>query len=72
MLTTVLGLKMMTSERKEYAELMFSQHPEFFPKRYLSPILRGCIEIGMTPFEAKLAQADAPNVAPLSFVLGTV
>ena len=46
---------MTPSEKKGYAELMFSRHPEFFPEQYRDPILRGRIEIGMTPFEAKLA-----------------
>lgn len=46
---------MTPSERKTYAELMFSQHPELFPEEFRNSILQGYIEIGMTPFEAKLA-----------------
>jgi hypothetical protein len=46
---------MTPSERSIYAQSMFKQYPEHFPEHRRSAILRGVVEFGMTPFEAKLA-----------------
>lgn len=46
---------MTAQERKNYAETMFAQHPELFPESRRDSILKARIELGMTPFEAKLA-----------------
>ena len=46
---------MTPNERNEYARSMFLKHPELFPENRRPSILKGIIELGMTPFEAKLA-----------------
>ncbi|AKN93018.1 hypothetical protein ACU10_08155 [Xanthomonas oryzae pv. oryzicola] len=46
---------MTPDERRAYAQTMFAQHPELFPDDRRQSILNGVIEIGMTPFEARLA-----------------
>ncbi len=46
---------MLSKENASYAESMFEKHPEIFPEQFRPLILRGQIELGMTPFEAKLA-----------------
>jgi hypothetical protein len=46
---------MTLNEREDYAQTMFAQHPELFSEARRKQILNGSIEIGMTPFEAKLA-----------------
>lgn len=46
---------MTSDERANYARTMFSQHPELFPEARRPSILNGIVEVGMTPFEAKLA-----------------
>ena len=43
------------AERIEYANDMFAKHPELFPIEHRQSILNGRIDLGMTPFEAKLA-----------------
>lgn len=45
---------MTPNERKEYAITLFEQHPECFPENRRTAVLKGIIELGMTPFEAKL------------------
>ncbi|ACA13139.1 hypothetical protein [Xylella fastidiosa] len=52
---TIKASKMIPDEDREYAESMFKEHPEIFPKERRSSILHGIILLGMTPFEAKLA-----------------
>ncbi len=46
---------MIPVEREKYAQTMFAQHPELFPVDRRSSILNGIVELGMTPFEARLA-----------------
>ena len=46
---------MTPEERKSYAKTMFAQHPELFPEDRQQSILDGIVEIGVTPFEARLA-----------------
>ncbi len=46
---------MTPDERRIYAQTMFEQHPELFPEERRGAILQGRVELGMTPFEAKLA-----------------
>lgn len=46
---------MTPNERKIYAQTLFDQHPESFPENRRDLILKGRIELGMTPFEARLA-----------------
>jgi hypothetical protein len=46
---------MTPNERQTYAQEMFDKHPELFPDEHRAAILRGVINLGMAPFEAKLA-----------------
>ena len=46
---------MTPTERRKYAQTIFTQYPELFPEDRRSSILSGVVELGMTPFEAKLA-----------------
>lgn len=45
----------MAEDRKKYAQMMFSERPEFFPEHRRQAILNGIVLVGMTPFEAQLA-----------------
>lgn len=46
---------MTPAERRAYALDMFQQNPELFPEERRAAILDGKVEVGMTPFEARLA-----------------
>lgn len=45
----------MSDERKNYALKTIAKHPQSFREIYRNAILDGRVELGMTPFEAKLA-----------------
>lgn len=49
------GMGWTETERHEYANKMFSEHPKFYPIEHRLSIINGRIVIGMTPHEAKLA-----------------
>lgn len=49
------GMGWEDTERINYSNMMFVEHPELFPVEHRQSILNGRIDIGMSPFEAKLA-----------------
>jgi hypothetical protein len=46
---------MRPDERISHAQTMFAQYPEMFPEKHQASILKGFIEIGMTPLEVVVA-----------------
>jgi hypothetical protein len=43
------------NQRRDYAGKMFTKYPELLPEEHRVSILEGQVQIGMTPFEARLA-----------------
>jgi hypothetical protein len=47
--------KTMTDERKDFAVKTLAEHPDWVAAQYKDSVLAGRVELGMTPYEAKLA-----------------
>lgn len=45
----------MTDERKDFAVKTLAEHPDWVAAKYKDSVLAGRVELGMTPYEAKLA-----------------